>query len=75
MVRLRAVGEPAVLRRITQGDGNVAAEDGFEAVGNGGVVRMQAFEDSAVLRRVAWEVGNRTGCAGVGVDLKFEISD
>jgi hypothetical protein len=55
VVRVRAVTEPAVLRRIAQGNRVRPEAGGNKGSGDGGVVRVQTFGNDAVLRRDAFE--------------------
>ena len=50
MVRVRTLKEPAVLRRVTRGDGAEPEAGGDHGAENGRLVRLQAFERDAVLR-------------------------
>ncbi len=55
VVCLRAFKKPAVLRRLAQGDWSGAEEGGDNRGTDGGLVRLQAFAQCAVLR---WDALN-----------------
>ena len=63
MVRVRPVKEPALLRRVTQGNGPGTEEDGDYRSPDSSLVRLQAFKDHAVLRWNAFAALRRTGLA------------
>lgn len=53
MVRLWPIEDTTVLRRIAPGDGTDADQGGHHGSPAGGLVRLQALEERAVLRRDA----------------------
>jgi single-strand selective monofunctional uracil DNA glycosylase len=81
VVRLRAVKVTAFLRRLAQGNRPFARQSRRRRTGDGGLVRVQALKEQAVLRRLAFAAGislamreNKTSRELIAADRELAVS-